>query len=239
MNTILSGAELKDKAKEKLSGHYGFLIGISFLSGLLSYLCSMMITVLFSSDTLAGFILSEGVSFIISVFVGVLSVGLTYVYLKTACGVPCRVSDLFYGYSQKLNVSLGISLIRNLLSLIPSLAYIIPLTMFQMTGQFTWLYLVPVCLVVSMIVYLPLYLMLSQVMFILLDFPDKSVSEILTFSIRIMQGNKKRLLLLIFSFIPISLLATVSIIGVLWVIPYVNMTYTIFYLNIMQQRPAE
>ena len=81
--------------------------------------------------------------------------------------------------------------------------------------------------------------MLSQVMFILLDFPDKSVSEILTFSIRIMQGNKKRLLLLIFSFIPISLLATVSIIGVLWVIPYVNMTYTIFYLNIMQQRPAE
>ena len=239
MNTLLSNAELKDKAKEKLSGHYGFLIGISFLSGFLSYMGSMLITGLFAPVTIPGLVLSESISFLVSVLMGVLSVGLTFIYLKTACGVPCRISDLFYGYTQRLNVSIGISLVRNLLSLIPNLAYMIPLTLFQMTQNITFLYMMPVCLLVSVVIYLPLYLMLSQILFILLDFPDKSVKEILSFSIQIMRGQKKRLFLLILSFIPIFLLAAVSIIGVLWLTPYVNMTYTIFYLNLLQQRPAE
>ena len=49
-----------------------------------------------------------------------------------------------------------------------------------------------------------------------------------------MKGQKKRLFVLILSFIPITLLACLSLIGVLWLTPYVNMTYTIFYLNLMQ-----
>ena len=75
---------------------------------------------------------------------------------------------------------------------------------------------------------------LSEIVLGMMRIKDKSVKEVLQFSAEIMKGQKKRLFVLILSFIPITLLACLSLIGVLWLTPYVNMTYTIFYLNLMQ-----
>lgn len=230
----LSRAELKDKAKEKLSGHYGFLIGCTLLSSILTYLVSILFTNLYTYSNMAEFALGEAISFLVSVFTGVLNVGLTLIYLKTACGAPCSFSDLFAGYTRRFNVSLGVSFFRCLLSLLPGLAYAIPMGLFQLTLQIKYLYVSMVLTAAATVICLPFYLMLSQCLFIMQDFPDKSVMEILRFSAEIMKGQKKRLFVLILSFLPITLLSVLSIVGIFWLIPYVNMTYTIFYLNIMQ-----
>ena len=246
MNSYFSNAELKDKAKEKLTGHFGFLIGCTLLSSFLTYIVSVLFTNVYTYSNMAEFALGEAISFLVSLFTGVLNVGLTLIYLKTACGSPCSFSDLFSGYRNRkaagrseehrnrFNVSLGVSFFRNLLSLLPGLAYAVPLSLFQLTGKVIYLYVSIGLLLVATVIYLPFYLMLSQCLFIMLDFPDKSVKEVLQFSVEIMKGQKKRLFVLILSFIPITLLACLSLIGVLWLIPYVNMTYTIFYLNVMQ-----
>lgn len=234
MNSYLSNAELKDKAKEKLTGHYGFLIGCTLLSSFLTYIVSVLFTNVYTFSNMAEFALGEAISFLVSLFTGILNVGLTLIYLKTACGAPCSFSDLFSGYRNRFNISLGVSFFRDLLSLLPGLAYAVPLSLFQLTGKVNYLYVSIGLLLAVTVIYLPFYLMLSQCLFIMLDFPDKSVKEVLQFSAGIMKGQKKRLFVLILSFIPITLLACLSLIGVLWLTPYVNMTYTIFYLNLMQ-----
>ena len=91
------------------------------------------------------------------------------------------------------------------------------------------------CLAAAMILYVPLSLCLSQCYFLILDFPDKSASDILRASFRIMKGHKGRLFYIELSFLPLLLLGAVSLIGLLWVIPYMQMTYAAFYFDIMKQ----
>ena len=50
-----------------------------------------------------------------------------------------------------------------------------------------------------------------------------------------MKGHKGRLFYIELSFLPLLLLGAVSLIGLLWVIPYMQMTYAVFYFDIMKQ----
>ena len=76
MNSYLSNAELKDKAKEKLTGHYGFLIGCTLLSSFLTYIVSVLFTNVYTYSNMAEFALGEAISFLVSLFTGLLNVGL-------------------------------------------------------------------------------------------------------------------------------------------------------------------
>ena len=52
-----------------------------------------------------------------------------------------------------------------------------------------------------------------------------------------MKGNRKRLFLLELSFLPLMLLCILSFgIGFLWLEPYMQMTYTHFFLDLMNPR---
>ena len=76
----------------------------------------------------------------------------------------------------------------------------------------------------------------SQVYYLLLDFPDYSAIELLKMSWKLMKGNVGRLLYIQVSFIPISLVALLSCgIGLLFVLPYKNMTYALFYLDLISE----
>ena len=71
------------------------------------------------------------------------------------------------------------------------------------------------------------------------DFPQKSGKEILILCWRLMKGKKLRLLYLEFSFLPLLLLSILSFgIGLLWLQPYMQMTYTFFFLDLMNPRRA-
>ena len=74
----------------------------------------------------------------------------------------------------------------------------------------------------------------SQVYYLLLDFPDYSAKELLKMSWKLMKGNAGRLLYLQVSFLPMTLTGILSFgIGFLFVLPYQNMTYTLFYLDLI------
>ncbi len=71
----------------------------------------------------------------------------------------------------------------------------------------------------------------------ILDFPDWNAATILKKSFEVMSGNKVRLLILYLSFIPSFLLCMLTCgISLIWVIPYMNMAATNFYLDIMAVR---
>lgn len=67
MNTYLSTSDLKNQAKERLSGHYGMVIGGAMIINMISGTLSSWMTVLLPSNTLISYLISRAVSLPLSV----------------------------------------------------------------------------------------------------------------------------------------------------------------------------
>ena len=90
-----------------------------------------------------------------------------------------------------------------------------------------------VCTAISLILTLPFF----PALFMILDFPEWNVSTVLRRSFEVMHGNKLRLFLLYLSFVPSFLLSMFACgIPLIWILPYMNMTTTNFYLDLMAVR---
>ena len=90
-----------------------------------------------------------------------------------------------------------------------------------------------ICTVVSTVLTLPFF----PAFFMVLDFPDLSASAILKKSFEVMTGNKFRLFMLYLSFVPSFLLSIFTCgITLIWVLPYMSMAETNFYLDLMSVR---
>lgn len=90
-----------------------------------------------------------------------------------------------------------------------------------------------VCIAISLVLTLPFF----PAFFMILDFPEWSVSTILKRSFEVMNGNKLRLFLLYLSFVPSLLLSAFACgIPLIWILPYMNMATTNFYLDLMAVR---
>jgi uncharacterized membrane protein len=114
----------------------------------------------------------------------------------------------------------------------------IPLEMYLNTADVKYLFTgFPIMLVV-MVVYVYVSLLVSQVYYLLLDFPNYSVKVLFSKSLQLMKGNMWRLFHLEFSFLPLILLSFLTCgIGLLWLMPYMHMASTSFYLDLMN--PAQ
>jgi uncharacterized membrane protein len=90
-----------------------------------------------------------------------------------------------------------------------------------------------VCTVVSFVLTLPFF----PAYYMILDFPDQSTTAILKKCFEVMHGNMLRLFLMYLSFVPLLLLSMFTCgIALIWVIPYMKMTATNFYLDMMAVR---
>lgn len=238
MNRYAKRYELKDKAKDCLGGNYGTLI----LGGFLFSLIIFVVVFIFGFPlllSLSASIYSGGgysaVSFRLCqigivvgrVLSGFLSFGTAYLCLKIACGQWNTYTDIFFGFQRE-------NLLKTLLLTAVRLAFGF---LCALPGDYlrTWLLWTSVpAYVVGCCVYIPVALALDVTYFLLLDFPAKRVSEILRDGFRLIRGNRRRLLLLELSFIPLQLLVLLTFgIGGLWLEPYMHMTYTLFYLDLI------
>lgn len=90
-----------------------------------------------------------------------------------------------------------------------------------------------VCIVISSVLTLPFF----PAFYMVIDFPDWDTATILRRCFEVMQGNKLRLFVLYLSFIPLFLLSVFTCgLALIWLIPYMKMTATNFYLDIMAVR---
>lgn len=174
---------------------------------------------------------------IVSFFTTVFNVGLSLFCLNLACGRSLRVSDIFYGFQTQFGKSLKLACV---VALVGELCYLPANIMtYLIDHNAAWNlilsagFLYAVCLVI----YVPCSLAISQVFLLLLDFPGYSAGELLKLSAHVMKGHKRRLFYIQLSFLPLILLSLLTLgIGNLWLTPYMNITYTFFFLNLMQAR---
>lgn len=69
----------------------------------------------------------------------------------------------------------------------------------------------------------------SMSYFILKDRPELSPAEAIKESMRLMNGHKADLFILQLSFIGWTILGLITVIGFIWVIPYINTSIAAFY----------
>jgi len=242
--------ELKNAAKDKLDGKYKGAVLIIFLYTLIvgsvqlsinTIAVNTMNTIYFQSGslgaTIAVSIVFDLLLLAASIVLGVMNAGLALYFLKMACGQVFSVMDLFYGFrtdSTKILIIAGAMLLTRALCLWPS-QYL--LQAYLNTQEEKWFLYALVAVVLGLCIYLPVSLGIAMSFYLMLDFPQFSAQKTLSQCWHIMKGQRGRLFLLELSFLPMLLLGILSFgIGFLWIEPYMQMTYTYFFLDLMNPR---
>ncbi len=229
---ILKNHELKARARNLLLGKYGHIVFIQLAYVLITAYMNELALRTDTGHSVARFILYIIISVIVALLTGVLRFGLTRCYMNMCCGLPFTFLDVFYGFKNdavrvlKLSALMGVI---EFLCLMPS-SLMLSAYMKDRTAQNFFI----VCVLISagIIVYCFVWLKLALCNYLLLDFPDKSFSEILKMSAYLMKGHGLKLIYLYAGFVPISLLGLLSFgLGFLWIIPYLQTSLTCFYLN--------
>ena len=238
-----SNQQLKQEAKQALSGKWGMAV--------LMMLFTFVITFSFNVSNTPQ---AQSIAFTIVTLVGtalliLLNVGILSFLMKICCGQKdsANFSDLFYGF--RCNPGKAILLyLLNILYLLPgALIYAIALAFLAFSTIADGimnvhvspaLFLVLFIIIILFIIY-ACYIQLTYglVYFLLLDYPDLSVSQIWKRSAQLMKGNRWRWFKLELSFIPWAIACIFTLgIGFLWLGAYMNATYTEFYLDLVQQQ---
>lgn len=237
LNKFKSSEELKAFAKEHLFGKYGVTIGACVVVYLITLFVSNFSTIFLNKNTVYGIVLNFVILFVISVLAGLFSSGESYFYLKLVCGKPVTLSDVFYGFKMYPNKAILIQLYMStwiFLSLIPMAVFSCLLQFYSNNAVlflFYYLAMILFCVVTTIVL-----LVYSQTFYLLHDFPEYSVSQLLSTSRKLMKGNKGRLFYLFASFIPLMMLGFLSCgIAYLWIAPYMKTTFTEFFLDLMRK----
>jgi len=222
---ILSRAELKEKAKEKLNGNWGNPLVTTLIYLLISIAASYI------GATILGFVAGIAIggigilirnyelmstmaeltgnliSFIVSIFIAPLTVGFLSYFLMFVKGEDAQLNNLFDGYKKSFGNSALAALLMGV--------YI-----------FLWTLLLIVPGIIKTYAY-------SMVQFIIADDPTISASEALKKSEEMMKGHKWEFCVLQLSFLGWELLAILTCgIGFLWLTPYMQSTYSNYYINL-------
>lgn len=232
-----SSAELKALAKEHLFGKYGTVIGAVVVANMIVQFITFSCTALIDQTTLAGVILNFVITFIIAVLNGLFTSGTTYLFLKLSCDRPVMVSDVFYGFklfpNKALLIQLYLAFWTYLVGLLPGtiLSYFVE----KNPKDYVLLLAYSLTSIFGGVIMIIVSLIYSQAFFLLHDFPNYSVQELLSLSRKLMKGSKGRLFYLIVSFIPLILLGLLSCgIAYLWLAPYISATQAEFFLDLIR-----
>lgn len=188
---FISRKDLKQRAKDALSGNWGTVIGALLIVGLISFVLGII--------PIIGWL---GAIFIVPT----LNLGRIIIYLKLARQTEAQVGNVYDGFNFILKV-FGLSIVIGLFVFLWSLLLFIP----GIIATYKY----------------------SMAFNILVDNPDMGIMDCIKESKRITDGYKMDLFVLQLSFIGWNLLVPFTF-GILsfWLIPYMEMTETMYYLEL-------
>ncbi len=221
---------IKAVARERLIGRYGTTIGAAILLLLIQVLISDAVIIMVNPDNVITYAVYLFTVLLVDVLFGVFYSGVAYLYMNVVYGQPARTSDIFHG----LKIHPDKALIIQLPFAFASFVQTVPISIirnFMMGQEGTTAYFALVGIaILGTVLSIIVKLIYAQSFYILQDFPDKTATEILNISSRLMKGNKWRYVKMYLSFIPLILLGIVTLfIPLLWVDSYIEASRAAFY----------
>lgn len=197
----MNRVEIKNFAKEKLSGNLGSIWKILIIALGISLAAGVVFGILFSKmdadflDSLLGILMMP------------LGIGTTAFFISLIENENFEAKDLFKYYHDFVKI-IGVTVLMGLIVMLGYICFIIPGIILTLSYS-----LVPI---------------------ILIKKPELGIVETLKYSREKMQGHKLATFILGLSFIGWAILGTLTF-GILyiWLYPYMQLTFTKFYLNIL------
>lgn len=198
----MNRVEIKNFAKEKLSGNLGSIWKILIIAlGISLASTCVVLSILFNKmdadflDSLLGILMMP------------LGIGTTAFFISLIENTNFEAKDLFKYYHDFVKV-IGVTILMGLIVMLGYICFIIPGIILTLSYS-----LVPI---------------------ILIKKPELGIVETLKYSREKMQGHKLDAFVLGLSFIGWAILGTLTF-GILyiWLFPYMQLTFTKFYLNIL------
>ena len=197
----MNRVEIKNYAKEKLSGNLGSIWKILIIALGISLAAGVVFGILFSKmdadilDSLLGILMMP------------LGIGTTAFFVSLIENTNFEAKDLFKYYHDFVKV-IGVTILMGLIVMLGYICFVIPGIILTLSYS-----LVPI---------------------ILIKKPELGIVETLKYSREKMQGHKLDTFVLGLSFIGWAILGTLTF-GILyiWLYPYMQLTFTKFYLNIL------
>lgn len=229
-----SASLLKQYSREILLGNYRKAISLLLAGNLIITTLTLLIGGS-ASFSLVSLMIDYGISFIITLISCVFQVGQYSFYLNLACKKETHFKNLFEGFSLFPEKTVFSQFLIRIFTFVCFLPGIVLLILCSLQNNNDFLFFGLLLLFVGFLFFLWIHLTFSQCYFILLDFPQTSALDLLKKSAVLMKGHKLRLLYLQLSFFPLVFLGLLSFgIGFLFITPYQSMTYTLFYLDLIQ-----
>ena len=197
----MNRVEIKNYAKEKLSGKLGSIWKILIIALGISLASTCVLSILFNKmdadflDSLLGILMMP------------IGIGTTAFFVSLIENTNFEAKDLFKYYHDFVKI-IGVTILMGLIVMLGYICFIIPGIILTLSYS-----LVPI---------------------ILIKKPELGIVETLKYSREKMQGHKLDTFVLGLSFIGWAILGTLTF-GILyiWLYPYMQLTFTKFYLNIL------
>lgn len=225
-------------AKQFLSGKWGIAILAMMAAPALNTIGTMAAIKLFPGDSFLAWLLGEAFLFIVSLLSMVISTGYNFMLLNMARGREYRFGNLIYMFKKGSDGVLSAALIMALIDTILMIPFYYMVNMTApaaetMEAVLEWsqpiMYSALAATVLGVVIKLPF----AMAFYILADNPQMKGREALKKSASLMKGHMMQYLVLQISFIPLMFLSILFLyVGLLWVMPYIYATNTIFYMDV-------
>ncbi len=234
-----SSADLKRMARAALNGKWGKAAAFSFLTSVITSILALCTQPFESSTSFLGMSVYWVITLIISLISGLFSAGTSCFYLNICRGEEFKYSDLFFAFKNNPDRFLIVALITGAATFISTLPtyFMNPVTDEDLI-IYSLVSLVSIYIGAIISIIISLFFALSN--YLLVDFAELGAIDSLRMSAHMMKGNKGRYFYISLSFIGWVFLAIFTLgIAFLWIEPYMNMTLTYFYEDILNQHQPQ
>lgn len=231
-----TSAQLKQMARANLSNKWGIVIGFTAIHSLMNYVLSLC-TSPFQSTTTLGNTVYLIATLIITLLTSLFDIGAYYFYLNICRGREYHISDLFAAFKMNPDRFLIVGLIVNLPTILLQLPILNQGTYRTLSDALHLIIENTGYSMAAMIVSTIFSMFFTLSYFLMLDFPEMEALASMRLSVTLMNGNKWRYVYIFaLSFIGWNILGGLSFnIGYLWIKPYITMTLTYFYCDVLEQ----
>ena len=225
-------------AKQFLSGKWGIAILAMMAAPALNTIGTMAAIKLFPGDSFLAWLLGEAFLFIVSLLSMVISTGYNFMLLNMARGREYRFGNLIYMFKKGSDGVLSAALIMALIDTVLMIPFYYMVNMTApaaetMEAVLEWSQPIMYCALAATVLGVVIKLPFAMAFYILADNPQMKGREALKKSASLMKGHMMQYLVLQISFIPLMFLSILFLyVGLLWVMPYIYATNTIFYMDV-------
>lgn len=236
---------IKKRAGSILGSRMGGAVLGMFAVFLTQMAGNYLASALFSGTDLWSLICYQVFLFVISLITAVFSAGLSYMYLNMAREQEYSLADLLYffrSHPDRVIVASFVMAVLNMLVSIPYYYYgFTAVPGDTLEAQSNYLLTITVLLLLSQVLYTVATIPFAMTYYLLADDLNLEGMASLKASTKIMRGHKKHYIQLLLSFVPWMILSIFTLyIGLIWLVPHMNMSETVFYLYLRaEQEEAE